>query len=274
MTPELRAAFVATEIEPLIGVEQAKLTSSDGAAQDDFGWAIALSGDTALIAARSDDIGGNGDQGAVYVFARNGTMWTEQTKLVASDGAANDYFGSSVALSGDTALIAAPGVDTGPNVDNGAVYVFARNGTTWTEQTKLVASDGNTRDFFGWSVALSDDTALIGASNVSVTGNNGQGSAYVFVRNGTTWTEQTKLIASDGAAGDRFGASVALSVDTALIGAYNTYAGTNIELGSAYVFVRNGATWTEQAELIASDRQKGDSFGRSLALSGDTAVIS
>ncbi len=237
--------------------EQQKLGASDGASGDQFGYASALSGDVALVGA----FGKNNETGAAYVFVRSGTTWTEQEKLSPSDGASNDRLGSSVALSGDTALVGA----SRKNSSTGAAYVFVRSGTTWTEQQKLVASDAATDDYFGQSVALSGDTALIAASGNSST----TGAAYVFVRSGTTWTEQQKLVASDGATGDWFGGSAALWGDTALIGAYRRTGYP----GAAYVFVRSGATWTEQQKLVAIDAAAGDYFGYSAAVSGDTALI-
>ena len=150
------------------------------------------------------------------MFTRTGTTWTQQAKLLASDGAAGDRFGI-VSLSGDTALIGAH-YDDDNGIDSGSAYVFTRTGTTWTQQAKLLASDGAAGDHFGASVSLDGDTALIGAHRMMTTELD-SGSAYVFTRTGTTWTQQAKLLASDGAAGDWFGATVSLYGDTALIGA-------------------------------------------------------
>jgi len=253
--------------------QQGKLTASDGAASDYFGVSVALSGDTALVGAYGDDVGANGDQGSAYVFTRSGTTWTQQGKLTASDGVASDYFGVSVALSGDAALVGAYGDNAGAKSDQGSAYVFTRSGTTWTQQRKLTASDGAAYDYFGGSVALSGDAALVGAYGDDVGANGDQGSAYVFTRSGTTWTQQGKLTASDGAAGDLFGYSVALSGDTALVGAYGDDVGANSDQGSAYVFTRSGTTATQQAKLTASDGAAGDRFGYSVALAGDTALV-
>ncbi len=251
------------------------LTASDGAANDEFGYAVALSADgtTALIGALFK----NSAKGAAYVFVRSSGTWSQQTTppLTASDGAAGDSFGIAVALSadGNTALIGA----YSKNSYRGAAYVFVRSSGTWSQQTTppLTASDGAAGDTFGWSVALSADgtTALIGAYSK----NSRKGAAYVFVRSGTSWSQQTtpSLLASDGAAGDSFGWSVALSADgtTALIGAYSK----NSNKGAAYVFVRSSGTWSQQTTppLTASDGAAGDSFGWSVALSADgtTALI-
>lgn len=256
-----------------VWVEQAKLVASDGLANDNFGAAVALSGETALIGAYRDDIGANTDQGSAYVFVRSGVTWTEQAKLVASDGLASDNFGSVAVLSGETALLGAPFDDIGANTNQGSAYAFLRSGATWTQQAKLVASDGLAGDRLGNSVALSGDTALVGAPSDDIGANLGQGSAYVFSRSGVVWVEQAKLVASDGAADDEFGRSGALSGDTALLGAPYDDIGAISSHGSAYVFVRSGAVWVEQVKLQASDGAAVDEFGRSVALSDDLALV-
>jgi hypothetical protein len=251
---------------------QQKLLASDGEAGDVFGLVVALDGDTAIITAVLDDDNGV-DSGSAYVFIRTGTIWTQQAKLLASDGQAGDSFGSSVSLSGDTAFIGAQWDDDN-GVDSGSVYVFTRSGTTWTQQQKLLAPDGAAGDMFGWWVDLDSDTVLIAAKWDDDNG-DGSGSAYVFTRTGTTWAFQQKLLASDGAPIDRFGVDVALDGDTAFIAAcYDDDMGT--DSGSVYVFTRTGNTWTEQQKLTASDGSAGDSFGGcagTISLDGDTAII-
>ncbi len=233
-----------------------KLHASDAEAGDAFGVSVSVSGDTALIGAYGEDSG----RGAVYVYTAFGTTWTQQATLKASDGVGNDQFGCSVAVEGNTALIGAYGDDA----YTGSAYVFIRIGTTWTQQAKLTAPDGVANDAFGSPVALSGDTALIGA-----TGNDDcKGTAYVFTRIGSNWTQQARLTASDGASYDFF-CSVSLCGDTAVIGAYGDERNT----GSAYVFTRNGSTWTQQAKLNASDGEMNDYFGSCVSLSGDTVLI-
>lgn len=210
------------------GGTMAKLTASDGAAFDLFGNAVATSGDTALVGAlHSDAI--SGDSGSAYVFVRSGNTWNQQVKLTPGDGAINDNFGRSLAISGDTAVIGAYNDDDN-GTNSGSAYVFVRNGTTWSQQAKLTASDGAAGDRFGVSVAVSGDTAVVGSANDDDDGTN-SGSAYVFVRSGTTWSQQAKLSASDGAPGDWLGYSVAISGETALVGAFQdddsgTYSGS------------------------------------------------
>ncbi|MFC2031990.1 PKD domain-containing protein [Chloroflexota bacterium] len=159
--------------------EQAKLTASDGAADDFFGYSVSISGDTALVGAYLDDDNGS-NSGSTYVYVRSGTTWTQQAKLTASDGAADDSFGYSVSISGDTALVGAC-YDDDNGSNSGSACVYVRSGTTWTQQAKLTASDGAADDFFGYSVSISGDTALVGAWGDQDKGVE-SGSTYVYVR--------------------------------------------------------------------------------------------
>jgi hypothetical protein len=252
--------------------QQAKLIASDAAAADLFGSSVAVSGDTAVVGATYDDSPAT-DAGSAYVFVRSNGAWTEQAKLTASDVAAGDNFGNRVALSGDTAVVGAP-ADDSPATNAGSAYVFVRSGGTWTEQAKLTASDAAANDQFGVSVAVSGDTAVVGARRDDSPARDA-GSAYVFVRSEVTWAEQAKLTASDAAENDELGTSVAVSGDTAVVGAYFDDSPAS-DAGSAYVFVRSGLTWAQQAKLTAADAADGadgDNFGTSVAVSGDTAVV-
>ena len=215
--------------------QQQELTASDGAAGDSFGEAVSVSADTAVIGAYCK----NGYQGAAYVFIRNGGVWAQQQKLLASDGAAGEYFGNSASVSGDTAVI---GAESPPLNRPGAAYVFVRSGAAWSQQQKLSASDGAANDDFGGSVSVSGDTAVIGALGKT----SKQGAAYVFSRSGGVWNQQQELTAPDGAGGDFFGTSVSASAGTALIGAF----GKNSKQGAAYVLV--GPTLGASALLVGS----------------------
>jgi hypothetical protein len=212
------------------------------------------------------------DQEAAYPITIDPLIYSEH-QVIAADGEAEDRFSWSVALWDDTALIGACWDDVGANVDQGSAYVFTRSGTTWEQQAHLIASDGEEGDQFGISVALWDDTALVGSNLDGVGANTWQGSAYVFTRSGTAWSEQQQLTASDGAWGDQFGESVALWGDTALVGAAGDKVGENFGQGSAYVFTHSGTVWDERAHLIASDGAASHQFGRSVALWDDTALI-
>ncbi len=254
---------------------QSKLTPSDPSEYKNFGADVTLSadGNTALVGA----IGDNGYVGAVYVFVRQGGTWTQQAKLTASDGAANDYFGGAVALSsdGNRALIGAVGASVNSN-DTGAVYVFERQGGAWRQQAKLSPSDVQGRHVFGRSVALSSDggIALIGDRGARIGGNDDQGAAYVFALQGSSWIEQAKLIASDGAESDGFGASVALSQDGSIAAILTeTWVSDPTRTGAAYVFERSGGSWAQTAKLTASDGVPDDEFGDDIALTGDGNLV-
>ena len=257
-------------------IQQQKLTGNDGAAGDGFGYSVALSGTTALVGAYQKTIGSNLYQGAVYVFRFNGSTWTQQQELSANDGVMYYEFGTSVALSGNMALVGAADVPLDTfyrSTYPGAAYVFTFNGSAWTQQQELTASDGVVGDLFGYSVALSGTTALVGANFKTIGSNSEQGAAYVFAFNGSTWVQQQELTSSDGAADDEFGSSVALSGTTALVGAIAKTIGSNGAQGAAYLFTFNNTTWVQQQELTASDGTVAAEFGASVALSGTTALV-
>ncbi|CAN5502218.1 hypothetical protein BH20VER3_BH20VER3_04510 [soil metagenome] len=310
-----RGARYPITVDPIAQLAYLKASNSD--AGDSFGSAVAVSGDTVVVGApfeSSNATGVNGDEtdnsalsaGAAYVFVRNGNIWSQQAYLKASNTDAGDRFGISVSISNDTLLIGADSESSnatginGNQADNnaqhsGAAYVFVRNGDTWTQQAYLKASNTNSFDTFGWSAAVSDNTAVVGAvdEDSDATGVNGDefneqagssGAAYVFVRDGDTWTQQAYLKASNTDIADEFGFSVAISGTTVVVGAVyesSNATGVNgdetddslISAGAAYVFVRNDDTWTQQAYLKASNTVIGNFFGGSVAVSSDTVVI-
>jgi hypothetical protein len=246
---------------------QARLTPPVGGAGTFFGSSVALYGDTAVIGAPHQA----NYAGAAYVYVRIGTTWVLQAVLRDSAPALfSDDFGFSVALYGNTALVGAAGKNNG----TGTVYVYGRNGATWTPQATLTSPDAAVGDSFGFSVALQADTALVGAELKAIGGNLMQGASYVYVRSGTAWTPQARLTAADGTGVREVGYSVAVDGDTALVGAPGSdLGGGTYGAGSAYVFVRNGTTWSQQAELTAQDGGRPDEFGNSVALDGDTALV-
>jgi hypothetical protein len=291
--------------------------ASNTGADDNFGRSVALSGDTLAVGAYLEDsaaqgVGGNQDDnsawasGAVYVFRRAGTSWQQEAYIKASNTNLGDYFGHSVALSGDTLAVGAHGEDSasqgvggnqGDNTatDSGAVYVFRRSGSAWAQEAYLKASNTGDGDEFGSSVALSGDTLAVGAwkedsAAQGVGGDEGSdaaessGAVYVFRRSDTTWQQEAYLKASNTGAGDNFGDSVALSGDTLAVGAYLEDSaaqgvggdqGDNFaaDSGAVYVFRRSGTTWQQEAYLKASNTDASDKFGDSVALSGDTLAV-
>lgn len=244
-------------------VQEAKLLPDDGTPDDLFGSAVAISGNAALVARPGINADGQ-YHGSAYVFRFNGVDWLQEAKLSVSDGAEADLFGANVALDGDVALIAAPYDDENGH-ESGSVYVFRFDGADWVEEQKITPTDGAANDFFGCSAAVSGNTILIGAYQDDDNADD-SGSAYVFVYDGVSWVQRAKLVASDAAANDAFGASVALFGETAVVGApYDDESGDNS--GSAYVFHFDGSDWSEQAKLLASDGAMWDLFGSTVAVS-------
>ena len=250
------SAYIIRILDPFFG-DEILVTPPTSDANDLFGISVSISGNTAIVGASGD----NSAQGTAHIYVRNGCVWAEQQILNASDGVAGDTFGNSVSINGDTAIVGAKSKASG----RGSAYVFVRNGTTWTPQQILNASDGAAGDNFGESISISGDTAIIGASG----DDTARGSAYVYVRSGTTWTQQQKLLASDGVSNDKFGASVSINFESVIVGAN----GDDGSRGSAYVFTRNGTTWSPQQKLLASDGVVNDLFGKSVSISFDSAVV-
>ena len=298
--------------------QQAYLKASNTNALDQFGRSVAIDGDTIVVGAKSESsnaTGVNGDQdnniasasGAAYVFVRSNGSWSQQAYLKASNTGFVDQFGISVAIDGDTVAIGAPSEDsnaTGINgdqtnnlaSDSGAVYVFVRNGGSWSQQAYIKASNTDAADKFGSVVALSGDTLSVSAgfedsNTTSVNGNDNNndaedaGAVYVFFRSEENWSQQAYLKASNAEAGDIFGHSIAIDEDTIVVGAHfedsNAMGVSGDEsnndaefAGAAYVFTRSGGDWSQQAYLKASNNEVDDRFGTAVAVHGDTLVIS
>jgi cysteine-rich repeat protein len=258
-----------------------KLTATDAASGDRFGFTVSISGDMAVVGAFAND-GAAADAGAAYIFQRNqGGMnnWGQVKKLTASDAAISDELGESVSISGDLVIVGSRGDDDGGS-NSGSAYIFARNLgglNNWGEVKKITASDAAPEDWFGLSVAISGDNAIVAAYANSDAGAE-SGSAYVFERNEggvDNWGEVKKLTAADAAAGDRFGISVAIDGNTAIIGADLDDLGVS-DAGSVYIFERDFGglkNWGEVVEFGASDAAISDQFGFYVAIEGDTAIV-
>ncbi|MGH2830675.1 MAG: FG-GAP repeat protein, partial [Actinomycetota bacterium] len=180
---------------------------------------------------------------AALVLSPVSSPAVQQAKLVALDPSNGDLFGVASAISGDTAVIGASQDDHALGSNAGSAYVFTRLGDQWTQQQRLFAADAASNRNFGVSVAVSGDTAVVG-SNLDDPSGPDSGSAYVFVRTVGVWAQQAKLVATDAAGNDQFGASVAIAGDTILVGANSDDLGLNADAGSAYVFTRTGTVWT------------------------------
>lgn len=242
------------------------------AAEDDarFGWAIDISGNTAVVGAPYEDTPNDVDEGAAYIYIRSGSSWLYQARVAAPGGSDLDFFGYSVGISGDTVIVGAPGDDDLPLYDRGAVYVFVRSGSSWLFQDKIEGFTADDR--FGRSVAVSGDLAVVGAPGYDRGFDTDAGAAYTLVRSGSAWSKDGPFLASDFETDDAFGWSVDLDDDTFVVGALGADHGTAVDAGAAYVFVRAGSLWLQQAKLAASDAGYFEGLGLDVAISGDTVV--
>jgi hypothetical protein len=300
--------------------QQAYLKASNTGANDEFGRSVAVSGDTLVVGAPLEDsiatgVGGiqtnnaAGASGAAYVFVRTAGVWSQQAYLKASNTGANDEFGRSVAIAGDTIAVGAPregsaalgvGGDQSSNAsaEAGATYVFTRTAGTWSQQAYVKASNTQAGDEFGWSVAVDGETLVVGArfedSNATVVNGSqvsesasAAGAAYVFLRSGGVWTQQAYLKASNAEAGDQFGTGVDVSGNRIVVGAPledssatgvggDQSSNLGFDSGAAYVFARSGGAWTQQAYLKASNvdvAASADQFGFAVAIDGDELLV-
>ena len=292
-------------------IQQAYLKASNTGVSTLFGNAVAIDGDTLVVAAVGDSssaTGVNGNQsdgglglaGAAFVFVRENTTWSQQAYLKASNTDLGDRFGETVDISGDTIVVGAIDEDSGPEgsgendnsaTNSGAAYVFVRTGTTWAQEAFLKASNAESEDGFSRSVSVDDDLVVVGAGgeDSSATGVNGvssdnsaanSGAAYVFERVDATWNEQAYLKASNTDSEDRFGRSVSASGNSVVVGAVlersnilGQHTNNLVDAGAAYVFVQDGTTWAQQAFLKSSDISPRDRFGRSVDISGEKLVV-
>jgi hypothetical protein len=259
------AAYVFTR-PGLSWGQVAKLFAGDGAAGDELGWSMAAAGNAVVVGAPQAMVSGNRAQGAAYVFADTAAGWSQQQKLTAADGNAGDSFGMSLAMSATTIVVGAPNASLPclalPCQTLGAAYVFVASTAGWVLQQKLVPAE--TTGSFGSAVSISNDTVVVGAPAA----NGGSGAAFAFTRTGTTWSELPALVDPDGTPDAAFGVSVAVSGDTFVVGAnFNEYPGT------VYVFQRSAAGFLPVQKLLAQAGSNDDSFGTTVALVGDTALV-
>lgn len=261
--PDSGSAYIFTRSGNLWSQQQ-KLTASDAALGDRFGFSVSIDNNTIVVGAYGD----NSEAGAAYVFAKSGPTWTQQQKLSASDANAGDRFGYSVSIDYNSVIIGAYRHHHSEHFYTGSAYVFTRSDQSWTQDVVLHASDPNDNDYFGYSVALDGNCAVIGAYECDINGVSEAGAAYVFERTDTGWIQQQKLVNTiDPNAGDDFGKAVAIEGDTVLIGCPNYYFDDE-KTGAAFEFVRSGGSWIQQSLLAADDANAGDEFGFSVALSG------
>ena len=271
-----------------------KAVASDRATNDRFGYSVSISGDYAIVGAYYEDNNATGGQflenaGAAYILRNNSGTWTVVQKIVAADRAADDEFGTSVAISGDFAIVGAPKktatVGFELNSAAGAAYIFKNTAGTWSQLQKIVASDRETGDEFGYSVAISENYVIIGApyedeyvNGLSPASN--KGSAYIYTKGETVWMDGQKIVGNSVGNGDNFGWSVGISDDYAVIGTPRESqiasggGGILTDAGSTYIFRKfSSGSWTEMQRINASDKGAGDEFGTSVSISGDYVIV-
>ncbi len=272
-------------VDPIF--QQAKLTANDGAGNDEFGSSVAIDGNIVVVGAPGNTVGGNNNQGAVYVFRKSGGNWknlTQIAKLTADDGNAGNYFGTSVAISKDTIVAGSPQAFVNINshrIRAGAAYVFVKPATGWEDKTqtkKLAADDAVDSDLFGYSVDITENTIVVGSPYSDIGSTVNQGAVYVFDKPDSGWinaTQNAKLTADDGAENNRLGWSVACDNKTVVAGAYNHDVSGHRHQGTAYVFVKPVSGWTntfQKARLTADDGLPWDRLGKSVAISGNVII--
>lgn len=280
LPPEAQRAISAALARKLPGIDDFTLTASDGLSGDDFGFSVAISGNTVVVGSPLTTINGNQEQGSAYVFVKPASGWanmTQTAELTSSDGQPFDFFGNSVGLNGNTVVVGSPQSVVNGNPAQGAAYVFVEPANGWTNMTqtaKLTASDGVASAYFGLSAAINGDTIVVGSPFDTIQ-NPEPGTAYVFVEPSGGWVDMTQtaeLTASDGAPNDAFGVTVSIDSNTAIVGGRQCPSCT----GSAYVFVEPLNGWidmTQTAELTPSDGEPAGNFGQAVSISGDTVAV-
>lgn len=261
------------------------LQPTTNSADANFGYRVDIYGDYAIVGSRNALVIENSSRsGEAYIFHKDNGVWKQQDRLIPNDGEEDDYFGASVAINDDFAVVGAWGDDVGADASQGSVYIFSRVGEVWSQQNKITASDGLANDFFGYSVDISNTNNLVvGAYGDNIGANTDQGSAYVYQGSaglgGYIWALQAKLTASDGAALDYFGSSVSIYNNNIVIGAYGDDVGVNTDQGSVYTFYKftdPGGWTTGQAyfqKLNSSDGEAFDYFGISVEINLTLLVI-
>ena len=263
------SAYIYERIDG-IWTQTEKLTASDGAADDDFGFSVSISGNNAIVGAQSDDDNGE-NSGSAYIFERSDGTWPQTAKLTASDGGIRNSFGIGVSISDNYAIVGAY-LDDDNGFNSGSAYIFERNDDVWTQVKKLIPSDGAAYDYFGYGVSISGDNAVVGAYGDDGNEEN-SGSAYIFERINSTWTLVSKLSVNDQTADSYFGTNVSISGNFIILGAYGDDDNGDYS-GSAYLFERIGDTWTQVDKITPSDGAAHDNFGYRVSVSGNYAIVS
>ena len=257
--------------------ELVRLNAFDGAANDQYGFRTAISGNAAIVGAYRDDHSGKTDAGSAYLYRDSGAGWSFQAKLTAGTPQNNDWFGNAVAISGNVAVVGAPlrsELNTSAVMtQSGAAYVYRYNGVSWVFERQLLANDRAAADGFGRSVATDGNIIVVGADSADLVGAPNTGALYVFhYAGGTTWVQDQKLTASDASAVVGLGSRVALSGNV-LVASANVAGVSGTPTGAVYMFNYNGATWVQEAKRLSTDADGHDQYGGSIGVDGNTVVV-
>lgn len=250
-----------------------KITDATGTAGDFFGSSVSISGNYAIIGSYADDVGANVDQGSASIYFYNGTTWVLMQKIIDSNGAAGDFFGTSVSISGNYAIAGSFSDDVGANADQGSVSIFFYNGTTWNNIQKLTDAAGATGDLFGVSCAISGNYLVVGESGDDVGANANQGSVLMYRYNNVSWVFTQKTTDAGNNANTNFGNAVSISGAYLIVGAYTDGFGGNSNFGSATIYQFNGSNWVLMQKLIKTNQTNFDYFGNSVSISGNYALV-
>lgn len=260
--------------------QETKIFSSDKVADDQFGFSVDMdaTGTRVVVGVKESDPGGTTGAGAAYIYVRSGTTWSQEQKIFASDKTTSDQLGYSVAIdsTGTRVACGARSADAGATASAGAVYIFTRSGSVWTQEQKVVASDATSNASFGNAVSLDENATrlLIGAYAEDTTASD-SGAAYIFLRSGTTWTQEQKLKLPAPVASDWFGYSVSISSTGifAAISASLYEAGGLSNSGTVLIYKRSGSVWSFLDSLMASDKAAADQYGYCVSLNSDASIL-
>lgn len=237
----------------------------DGAVGDWFGFATSIDGNNAIVSATQHDVGTNSNQGCVYFYRHNGSNWVLQQKVIDPVGMAGEYFGQSVSIDGNWAVVGATGGSTG-----GSASIYQYNGSSWVFKQKIIDATSVAGDQFGSGVSISGNYIIIGAEKDDIGTNTDQGSACIFQYNGTNWVLMQKITDATGSATAEFGASVSIDGIYAIVGARWENVGSNNDQGTASIFRYNGTNWVLMTKVTDATANQ---FGISVSVSGNYVVV-
>ncbi|MEZ5028016.1 MAG: hypothetical protein R2765_04440 [Ferruginibacter sp.] len=253
--------------------EYQPVVDNSGSLGDFGGYSVCISSNFAIVGAPGDDVNTNPDQGSVSIYRHDENGWIKMQKITDAAGTSSDYFGSSVSISGNYAIVGAPSDDVGVNLDQGSASIYQYNGINWLLMQKITDADGAADDNFGISVSISGNYAIVGSHLDKVGTNANQGSASIYQYNGSSWVLMQKITDATGAANDNFGTSVSIDNNYAIVGASSDDVGVNSNQGSASIYHYTASSWVLMQKITDVDGAANDNFGTSVSISGNYAIV-